>query len=75
MSAHLHEALPASRRGAHAANSAELGPLIAATVRQGDVVVVKGSAGSRMRLVVEALLALEEGGKSEQAETAAGAGK
>ncbi|MFO1119743.1 MAG: Mur ligase family protein, partial [Rhodospirillales bacterium] len=75
MSADLHEALPASRRGVHAANSAELAPLIVAVVRDGDVVVVKGSAGSRMRLVVEALLALDEGRKSEQAETAAGAGK
>ena len=74
MSVHLHEALPASRRGGHAANSAELAPLIAAAVREGDVVAVKGSAGSRMRLVVEALLALDEGRKSEQAETAAGSG-
>jgi len=74
MSAHLHEALPASRRGVHAASSADLAPLIATAVREGDVIVVKGSAGSRMRLVVEALLALDEGRKSEQAGTAAGAG-
>ena len=75
MSAHLHDALPAAMRGAHAANAAALAPLVAAQVRDGDVIAVKGSAGSRMRLVVEALLALGQGQSSEQAGTATGPGK
>jgi UDP-N-acetylmuramoyl-tripeptide--D-alanyl-D-alanine ligase len=51
----LFEALPAPLRAAHAPDSAALAPLVAAAVRAGDVVLVKGSLGSRMRLVVEAL--------------------
>ena len=62
MSAHLREALPAAQRGDHAADSAALAPLVAAAVHAGDVVAVKGSAGSRMRLVVDAVLALDRGG-------------
>lgn len=54
--AHLHAALPEGRRGAHAANSTELAAMIKTVVRPGDVVVVKGSAGSRMAAVVKALL-------------------
>lgn len=57
---HLHERLPAALRGGHAGNAAELAPLMAASVRAGDVIVVKGSAGSRMRTVVDALLALAD---------------
>ena len=53
----LHEALPPARRGAHAANSEALLPLVRAALRPGDVVVVKGSLGSRMGRIVEALLA------------------
>ena len=56
--AHLAAALPASMRGGHAVDSAALVPLVTAAVRPGDVVTVKGSAGSRMGLIVEALLAL-----------------
>jgi len=55
--AHLHEALPASRRGAHAANSKALAPILAAALRPGDVLMVKGSHGSRMDLVIAALAA------------------
>jgi len=56
---HLHEALPAGLRGGHAADSAALAPLVAAAVRPGDVVLVKGSAGARMATIVTALRALE----------------
>jgi UDP-N-acetylmuramoyl-tripeptide--D-alanyl-D-alanine ligase len=56
--AHLHQTLPASMRGGHADDSAALAPLAAAAVRPGDVIVVKGSAGSRMRRIVDSLLAL-----------------
>lgn len=54
--AHLHQALPATRRGIHAANATELAGLIKTVIKPGDVVVVKGSAGSRMAQVVKALL-------------------
>jgi UDP-N-acetylmuramoyl-tripeptide--D-alanyl-D-alanine ligase len=55
LSAALRDALPASRRGAHAEDSATLAPLVKADLRAGDVVMVKGSAGSRMGRVVKAL--------------------
>ncbi|MDA8230500.1 MAG: UDP-N-acetylmuramoylalanyl-D-glutamyl-2,6-diaminopimelate--D-alanyl-D-alanine ligase [Magnetospirillum sp.] len=53
--ANLHGRLPPSRRGDHAENSSALAPLVKAAVRAGDVVMVKGSAGSRMGRVIEAL--------------------
>lgn len=53
--AHLHEALPALVRGVHAATAAELAPLVAGALRAGDVVVVKGSLGSRMGPLVDVL--------------------
>jgi UDP-N-acetylmuramoyl-tripeptide--D-alanyl-D-alanine ligase len=56
---HLFEALPQGKRGAHAPDSAALAPVVAAALRPGDVVVVKGSLGSRMALVVAALKALD----------------
>jgi UDP-N-acetylmuramoyl-tripeptide--D-alanyl-D-alanine ligase len=59
MMRHLFDRLPADRRGHHAENSATLAPLVADVVRGGDVVMVKGSAGSRMSLVIEALAALD----------------
>ncbi|MEE8247484.1 MAG: cyanophycin synthetase, partial [Alphaproteobacteria bacterium] len=58
--ARLFEALPAERRGLHAASAAEVVGAVRAAVRPGDAVLVKGSLGSRMGLVVEALLALHE---------------
>lgn len=60
--AHLFDALPSAMRGGHAGESATLAPLVSAAVQAGDVVTVKGSAGSRMGVVVEALLALADGG-------------
>jgi UDP-N-acetylmuramoyl-tripeptide--D-alanyl-D-alanine ligase len=56
----LYDALPAKLRGAHAANSAELTPRIVGAVRAGDVVVVKGSLGSKMAPIVAALLAVSD---------------
>ncbi|MDE1147351.1 MAG: UDP-N-acetylmuramoylalanyl-D-glutamyl-2,6-diaminopimelate--D-alanyl-D-alanine ligase [Azospirillaceae bacterium] len=55
---HLFDQLPPAHRGAHADTSADLAPLVAAAVRGGDVIMVKGSAGSRMAKVVEALKAM-----------------
>ena len=53
--AYLHDALPPLIRGLHAATSAELAPLVAGALRAGDVVVVKGSLGSRMGPLVDVL--------------------
>jgi UDP-N-acetylmuramoyl-tripeptide--D-alanyl-D-alanine ligase len=64
MMAHLFEALPTANRGAHVADSAALAPLICRAVRAGDAVLVKGSLGSRMAPVVEALRALDSGSES-----------
>jgi UDP-N-acetylmuramoyl-tripeptide--D-alanyl-D-alanine ligase len=51
----LFDALPADQRGAYAADSARLADILAADLRGGDAVLIKGSLGSRMRLVVDAV--------------------
>ena len=51
----LWDALPASRRGAYAENSIALAPKLTAALKPGDTVLVKGSLGSRMAVIVEAL--------------------
>ncbi len=51
----LRDALPAGLRGDHATDSAALAPLVAAALRPGDAVLVKGSLGSRMKLIVDAI--------------------
>lgn len=55
---HLWDALPAARRGAYAPTASQLAPLVATAVTGGDVVMVKGSNGSKMAEVVRALSAL-----------------
>lgn len=54
----LFEELPVSRRGAHAERSTELALPLARALRAGDVVMVKGSFGSKMSAIVEALQTL-----------------
>ena len=56
--ARLHERLPDAQRGDHAADSDALAPLVTAAVAPGDVVMVKGSLGSRMAPIVDALKSL-----------------
>jgi UDP-N-acetylmuramoyl-tripeptide--D-alanyl-D-alanine ligase len=51
----LWQALPASRRGGYAENSSALEPQVVQAIRAGDVVMVKGSLGSRMAPIVMAL--------------------
>jgi UDP-N-acetylmuramoyl-tripeptide--D-alanyl-D-alanine ligase len=51
----LYQALPAGRRGAYAKTAEDLQPLLTAGVGPGDVIMVKGSLGSRMGPLVEAL--------------------
>jgi len=54
----LHEALPAERRGLWRETAAELAAEAAALAGPGDVVMVKGSNGSKASLVAKALAAL-----------------
>jgi UDP-N-acetylmuramoyl-tripeptide--D-alanyl-D-alanine ligase len=51
----LWQALPASRRGGCAEDSAALEAQVLPAIRAGDVVMVKGSLGSRMAPIVKAL--------------------
>ena len=63
----LNEALPKRMRGGHGADSAEAAANVTRAVRRGDIVMVKGSLGSRMRLVVQALMNLESTDRRAQA--------
>jgi len=51
----LWQALPASRRGGYAENSAALEAQVLPAIRAGDAIMVKGSLGSRMAAIVKAL--------------------
>ena len=53
--ASLWDAIPNASRGAWAADSAALEPQLLEALRPGDVVMVKGSLGSRMGRIVQAL--------------------
>jgi UDP-N-acetylmuramoyl-tripeptide--D-alanyl-D-alanine ligase len=55
----LQDKLPAARRGGHAETSQALAAQVAAAASPGDSLLVKGSLGSRMAVIVEALLALD----------------
>lgn len=57
----LDGALPAAVRGGHAATADALAELVAAALRPGDTVLVKGSAGVKTGRIVQALLALDRG--------------
>jgi len=51
----LWDALPDKQRGRRADTAAELVPLVTSLVDAGDVVLVKGSKGSKVSLVVDAI--------------------
>ena len=51
----LWQALPASRRGGYAEDSTGLETQVLPAIRGGDVIMVKGSLGSRMAPIVKAL--------------------
>jgi UDP-N-acetylmuramoyl-tripeptide--D-alanyl-D-alanine ligase len=65
LSQHLRAQLPAAVLGPHAPRSEELAALVAAEIRPGDVVTVKGSLGTNMAPIVKALKDLDAapGGK------------
>jgi UDP-N-acetylmuramoyl-tripeptide--D-alanyl-D-alanine ligase len=53
----LWDVLPQARQGGYAPTSAELAPQLASAIREGDVILVKGSFGSRMSVIIDALRA------------------
>lgn len=61
----LWSKLAAAQKGAHRPDSAALAGEVAAALRAGDVIAVKGSLGSKMKNVVDAILAAS-GGEAER---------
>jgi UDP-N-acetylmuramoyl-tripeptide--D-alanyl-D-alanine ligase len=56
----LFDAVPAAVRGAHAPDAAALASIVAGAVAPGDAILIKGSLGSRMKLVVAAIETIAE---------------
>ncbi|AHM05704.1 UDP-N-acetylmuramoylalanyl-D-glutamyl-2,6- diaminopimelate--D-alanyl-D-alanine ligase [Roseibacterium elongatum DSM 19469] len=52
---HLHAVLPGAKRGLHADTADDLAQRLPRELRPGDIVLVKGSKGSRVSRVVDAL--------------------
>ena len=55
MMKHLYDALPVAARGAWAEKSAEIEPKLMEAIAPGDVIMIKGSNGSRMGPIVASL--------------------
>jgi UDP-N-acetylmuramoyl-tripeptide--D-alanyl-D-alanine ligase len=55
----LWDALPSTRRGGYAETAAALAPQVERAAEPGDVVMVKGSNGSRAGLIAQALMRLD----------------
>ncbi|MBM3612752.1 MAG: UDP-N-acetylmuramoylalanyl-D-glutamyl-2,6-diaminopimelate--D-alanyl-D-alanine ligase [Alphaproteobacteria bacterium] len=60
--AELYDSLPKGQRGGYAPDSAGLARLVCQAVQAGDVVLVKGSLGSRMGVIVDSLIGEDAGG-------------
>jgi UDP-N-acetylmuramoyl-tripeptide--D-alanyl-D-alanine ligase len=56
--ASLFDALSPTQRGGYAESAAALAPRLAAEARPGDLIMVKGSNGSKANLLAQALAAL-----------------
>jgi UDP-N-acetylmuramoyl-tripeptide--D-alanyl-D-alanine ligase len=54
---HLFLALPGQFQGAWRETASELAPIVCPAIRSGDIIVVKGSNGSKMSAIVDALKA------------------
>jgi UDP-N-acetylmuramoyl-tripeptide--D-alanyl-D-alanine ligase len=61
----LWQLLPPAQRGVHRPDSASLAGEVASALRAGDVIAVKGSLGSKMKNVVDAIVAAS-GGEAER---------
>ncbi len=57
----LWDTLPPTQRGGYAMTAVELAPEVASAVEAGDVVMVKGSNGSKASVIAAALAALDRG--------------
>lgn len=57
---HLFDALPAAKQGAYRDTAADLSGVICTDLRDGDVVSIKSSNGSKTGLIVQDLLNLQE---------------
>jgi UDP-N-acetylmuramoyl-tripeptide--D-alanyl-D-alanine ligase len=55
----LFDALPSTRRGGYAETAADLAPLVERAAEPGDLVMVKGSNGSKAGLIAQALARLD----------------
>jgi UDP-N-acetylmuramoyl-tripeptide--D-alanyl-D-alanine ligase len=55
----LWDALPPTRRGGYAETAADVAPLVAQAAESGDLVMVKGSNGSKAGLIAQALAQLD----------------
>ncbi len=65
---HLHEALPAERRGLWVATADELAARVPRQLDAGDVVLVKGSLSMGLARVVDAILNMGQGSARDEAE-------
>jgi len=54
---HLFEALPRNMQAGYATSSDGLVTVVLSAVRRGDVVLIKGSLGSKMKVILDALMA------------------
>ena len=62
----MYDALPEKLRGGRADTSSDLSPMVSEALRDGDVVLVKGSAGAKTALIVRDLLALDPSHATQQ---------
>jgi UDP-N-acetylmuramoyl-tripeptide--D-alanyl-D-alanine ligase len=60
----LWEALSPAKRGYYAEDSASLEPQVVAAIRAGDAIMIKGSLGSKMKTIVNALEKRFSGGSA-----------